>query len=175
MADVVQRPAFSVAEVERQRAARLGDLAAQRGDAAAVAAVAGHAALVVAGDIGLADLKALAAAQFGAWPQAGHVPAMPGTPAPTAARVVLVDKPGAGQAALRITSMGDAPLSAQELDKARNALVLALPGQFDTNRPSAPAWPTVSFLACRPTITRACRPGSARSTRPACTPWRAST
>jgi zinc protease len=254
MADVVQRPAFPLAEVERQRAARLGDLTAQRDDAAAVAAVAGHAALygprhpygygqlgtepalrattrdaianfwrrhyvpgnaalVVAGDIRLADLKALAAAQFGAWPQAEHVRAMPGTPAPAPARVVLVDKPGAGQAALRITSLGaarstpdyaalevmnaalgglftsrinrtvreekgysygmfsqfrydrtpgpfvvagsvradatgpavaailaevrgmrDAPLSASELDKARNALVLSLPGQFDTNQ-----------------------------------------
>jgi zinc protease len=254
MADVVQRPAFPVAEMERQRAARLGDLTAQRDDAAAVAAVAGHAALygprhpygygqlgtepalrattrdaianfwrrhyvpgnaalVVAGDICLADLKALAAAQFGAWPQAEHVRAMPGTPAPAPARVVLVDKPGAGQAALRITSLGaardtpdyaalevmnaalgglftsrinrtvreekgysygmfsqfrydrtpgpfvvagsvradatgpavaailaevrgmrDAPLSASELDKARNALVLSLPGQFDTNQ-----------------------------------------
>jgi len=149
LADVVQRPAFPVAEVERQRAARLGDLTRQRDDASAVAAVAGHAALygprhpygygqlgtepalrdttrdaiasfwrrhyvpgnaalVVVGDIRLAALRTLATAQFGAWPQAENVPVMPGTPAPTPARVVLVDKPGAGQTALRITSLGAA-------------------------------------------------------------------
>jgi zinc protease len=149
LADVVQRPAFPTAEVERQRAARLGDLAQQRDDAASVAAVTGaaalygprhpygygqlgtepslrattrdaiatfwrrhyvpgNAALVVSGDIRLADLKALAARQFGAWPAQDGIPVMPGTPAPTSARVVLVDKPGAGQTALRITGPGAA-------------------------------------------------------------------
>jgi zinc protease len=147
LADVVQHPAFPVAEVERQRAARLGDLAQQRDDAAAVAAVTGHAALygprhpygygqlgtepalrettreaiatfwrrhyvpgnaalVVVGDIRLAELKSLAMARFGAWPAEENVPVMPGTPVPTPARVVLVDKPGAGQTALRITTLG---------------------------------------------------------------------
>jgi zinc protease len=149
LADVVQHPAFPIAEVERQRAARLGELAQQRDDAAAVAAVAGHAALygprhpygygqlgtepalrettrdaiagfwrrhyvpgnaalVVVGDIRLAELKTLAAAQFGAWPEAEHLPVMPGTPVSTPARVVLVDRPGAGQTALRITALGAA-------------------------------------------------------------------
>ena len=45
LADVTQHPAFPVAEVERQRAARMGDLSQQRDDAASVAAVAGAAAL----------------------------------------------------------------------------------------------------------------------------------
>jgi len=254
LADVVTHPAFPVAEIERQRAARLGDLTRQRDDAAAVAAVTGaaalygprhpygygqlgtepalrdttrddiatfwrrhyvpeNAALVVVGDIRLDELKTLAAARFGAWPQAEHLPAMPGTPVPTPARVVLVDKPGAGQTALRITSLGaprstpdyaalqvmngalgglftsrinnivreekgysygmfsqfrydrtpgpfviagsvrsdatgpavaailaevrrmqEAPLSKGELDNARNAQVLSLPAQFDTNQ-----------------------------------------
>ena len=254
LADVVQHPAFPVAEVERQRAARMGDLSQQRDDAAAVAAVAaaaalygprhpygygqlgtepslrattreaiatfwrrhyvpGNAALVVVGDIRLADLKALAALHFGAWPQSENIPVMPGTPAPAQARVVLVDKPGAGQTALRLTTLGAArstpdyaalqvmnaalgglftsrinnlvreekgysygmfsqfrydrtpgpfviagsvrsdatgaavaailaeveamaaaPLSQQELDNARNAQVLSLPAQFDTNQ-----------------------------------------
>jgi zinc protease len=254
LADVVQHPAFPVAEVERQRAARMGDLSQQRDDAASVAAVAAaaalygprhpygygqlgtepalrattreaiatfwrrhyvpaNAALVVVGDIRLAELKALATIHFGAWPQSENIPVMPGTPAPTAARVVLVDKPGAGQTALRITTLGAArstpdyaalqvmnaalgglftsrinnivreekgysygmfsqfrydrtpgpfviagsvrsdatgaavaailaevramaaaPLSQQELDNARNAQVLSLPAQFDTNQ-----------------------------------------
>jgi zinc protease len=254
MADVVQHPAFPVAEVERQRAARIGDLSRQRDEAGAVAAVAGaaalygprhpygygqlgtepalrdttrndiagfwsrhyvpgNAALVVVGDIRLADLEKLAAAQFGAWPQAEQLPVMPGAPVSTPARVVLVDKPGAGQTALRITSLGaarstpdyaalqvmngalgglftsrinnkvreekgysygmfsqfrydrtpgpfiiagsvrsdatgpavaailaevramqDAPLSKAELENARNAQVLSLPAQFDTNQ-----------------------------------------
>jgi zinc protease len=45
LADVVQRPAFPVAEVERQRASRMGDLMQQRDDPAAVAAVAAAGAL----------------------------------------------------------------------------------------------------------------------------------
>jgi zinc protease len=147
LADVVQHPVFPIAEVERQRADRLGDLLLQRDDASAVAAVAGHAALygprhpygygqlgtepslrettrdaiaqfwrrhympgnaalVVVGDVRLAELKTLAAARFGAWTAAENVPVMPGTPDPTSARVVLVDKPGAGQTALRITTLG---------------------------------------------------------------------
>lgn len=149
LADVIQHPAFPVAEVERQRAARLGDLARQRDDAAAVAAVAGatalygprhpygfgqlgtepalrettrdavaafwrrhyvpgNAALVVVGDIRLDALRALATTLFGAWPAAETIPVMPGAPAPTSARVVLVDKPGAGQTAVRVTSLGAA-------------------------------------------------------------------
>ena len=45
LADVAQHPAFPTAEVERQRAARLGALTQQRDDPAQVAAVAAASAL----------------------------------------------------------------------------------------------------------------------------------
>ncbi|MCA1856857.1 insulinase family protein [Massilia oculi] len=45
MADIVQRPAFPIAEIERQRASRVGDLVQQRDDPEAVAAVAALGAL----------------------------------------------------------------------------------------------------------------------------------
>jgi zinc protease len=143
LADVVQHPAFPTAEIERQRAARLGELAQQRDDPALVAAVASNAALygprhpygygqlgtegairattrddvarfwqrhyvpagaalVVSGDIPLDELRALATARFGAWPRAEGAPAVPGDPVPTRARLVVVDKPGAPQTALRL-------------------------------------------------------------------------
>jgi zinc protease len=146
LADVVQHPAFPSAEVERQRASRLGDLSAQREDPEAVAAVAAagalygarhpygygqlgtepairdatrddlyqfwrrryvpeNAALVVSGDISRADLKALAEARFGAWPAAEAPATAAGEPEPTRARLVVVDKPGAPQTALRVSSI----------------------------------------------------------------------
>jgi zinc protease len=149
LADVVQRPAFPTAEVERQRASRLGDLVRQRDNPGAVASVAaagalygdvhpygygqlgtepalrtttrndlhafwrrhyvpGNAALVVAGDISRSDLKALAEERFGGWAGAEAIPAMPGDPATTRARLVLVDKPGAPQTALRVTGIAAA-------------------------------------------------------------------
>jgi zinc protease len=68
----------------------------------------GNAALVVTGDITQAQLKDLAEAAFGAW-QGGPVTAPAAAAiAPTRARLVLVDKPGAPQTALRITGMGPA-------------------------------------------------------------------
>jgi zinc protease len=146
LADVALHPAFPMAEIERQRAARLGELARQRDDPAHVAAVTsvgalygphhpygygqlgtedairgvdrddllafwrrhyrpGNAALIVAGDITLDALRALAAARFGAWPRGAggpFAPVLPGDPAGTAARLVVVDKPGAPQTALRL-------------------------------------------------------------------------
>jgi zinc protease len=149
LADVVQRPAFPSAEVERQRASRLGDLMRQRDEPAAVAAVAaagalygaqhpygygqlgtepairdtarddlqafwrrhyvpGNAALVVSGDITRDELKALAEARFGAWKRAEPAPVAPGEPAGTRARLVLVDKPGTPQTALRVSAIAAA-------------------------------------------------------------------
>jgi zinc protease len=149
MADVVQHPAFPNAEVERQRASRLGDLTQQRENPEAVAAVAGagalygaghpygygqlgtepsirtttrddlvgfwrrhyvpeNAALVVSGDIARAELKALAEASFLGWPRAGSSPTRAGTPGTTPARLVVVDKPGTPQTALRVTTIGAA-------------------------------------------------------------------
>jgi len=146
LADVVQRPAFPSAEVERQRAARLGDLMRQRDEPALVAAVAAagalygprhpygygqlgteqairavtrddlarfwrrhylpsNAALIVAGAITRDELQTLAAARFGAWPRGGAEPAALDDAAASKARLVIVDKPGAPQTALRVTAL----------------------------------------------------------------------
>jgi zinc protease len=67
--------------------------------------VPANAALVVSGDISLDELKALAQSRFGAWPKAEAPGDEPGKPAPTQARLVMVDKPGAAQTALRVTSI----------------------------------------------------------------------
>jgi zinc protease len=146
LADVVQHPAFPTAEVERQRAARLGELTRQRDEPARVAAVAAagalygprhpygygqlgtepairattrddlagfwrrhyvpsNAALIVAGSITRDELRVLAEARFGAWPRAvAPVPEL-GQPAGSKARLVIVDKPGAPQTALRVTTL----------------------------------------------------------------------
>jgi zinc protease len=144
LADVAQHPAFPTAEVERQRAARLGELTQQRDDPARVAAVAAagalygprhpygygqlgteqairsttrddlvqfwrrhylpaNAALIVSGAITRDELRALAEARFGAWPRAQPAPATPGDADGSKARLVMVDKPGAPQTALRVT------------------------------------------------------------------------
>lgn len=149
MTDVVLRPAFPTAEVERQRASRLGELAQLRDDPERVAAVAaagalygarhpygygqlgtegairattrddlmnfwrrhyvpGNAALVVSGDITRAELKALAESKLLGWTRAEVPPLLPGRPATTRARLVVVDKPGAPQTALRVTTIGTA-------------------------------------------------------------------
>lgn len=146
LADVVQHPAFPTAEVERQRAARIGALTQQRDNPEAVAAVASagalygakhpygygqlgteqairavtrdnlyqfwrrhyvpaNAALIVSGDITLDDLRALATARFGGWPRMLPSPVLMGDPEGTRARLVMVDKPGAPQTALRVTQL----------------------------------------------------------------------
>jgi zinc protease len=147
MADIVLRPAFPNAEVERQRADRIGELIQQRDDPESVAAVAaagalygskhpkgygqlgtepairavtrddlvdfwrrhyvpGNAALVVSGDIARGELKALVESRFAAWQRADVPDGGAGEPAGTRARLVLVDQPGAVQTALRVTSIG---------------------------------------------------------------------
>ena len=147
MADIVLRPAFPNAEVERQRADRIGELIQQRDDPESMAAVAaagalygsghpkghgqlgtepairavtrddlvdfwrrhyvpGNAALVVSGDIARGELKALVESRFAAWARADVPDGDAGEPAGTPARLVLVDQPGAVQTALRITSIG---------------------------------------------------------------------
>ncbi|PZP33791.1 MAG: peptidase M16 [Roseateles depolymerans] len=67
-----------------------------------------RAALVVAGDLGEAELRALVEPLFGGWHGEGAAaPATPLPPArPVAARTVLVDKPGAPQTALAIVAPG---------------------------------------------------------------------
>jgi len=70
--------------------------------------VPNNAALVVAGDISMGDLRARAEKAFGAW--ARGAPARPalGTPETTSARVVIVDKPGTPQTQLRVAGIGAA-------------------------------------------------------------------
>src|SRR5471032_3017315 len=146
LADVVQHPQFPQAEVERQRASRIGELAQQRENAGAVAArveaaalygpkhpygniqlgteaalkattradlqafwqqhyVPNNAALIVSGDIGEAELKTLAEAKFGAWKAGTVAPSVNATPQTTRARLILVDKPGAPQTAVRLSTI----------------------------------------------------------------------
>ena len=92
--------------------------------------VPNNAALVVAGNITQAELKALAEKTFGAW-QRG-TPAAPalGAPATTSARVVIVDKPGAAQTQLRVATIG-AARSAPEYP-AIEVMNMALGGLFSS-------------------------------------------
>jgi zinc protease len=147
LADVALHPSFPTAEVERQRASRIAELAQQRGEPELVASVAAvgalygsshpygygrlgtekairdttrddlvefwrrhyvpaNAALVVVGDITSDEVRAVAEPRLRAWPLAEVPTADPGAPQTTAARVVIVDKPGAAQSALRVTTIG---------------------------------------------------------------------
>ncbi len=149
VADIVQRPSFPAAEIDRQRAARLGQLVQQRENAGALAAkivatvlygeghpygytelgteasvkavnrdqmmafwrqnfVPNNAALVVAGDISMPELRGLAEKAFGGW-QRG-TPAQPALATPTIsqAKIVIVDRPGAPQTQLRVVTLGAA-------------------------------------------------------------------
>lgn len=67
-----------------------------------------RSALVVAGDLTEAELRALVEPLFGAWKPAGEAaPVQPLPPArPVAARTVLVDQPGAPQTALAVVAPG---------------------------------------------------------------------
>jgi zinc protease len=68
--------------------------------------VPNNAALVVSGQVTVADLKPLVEKAFGDW-QTG-TPASPalGEPVTTKSRLVIVDKPGAPQTQLRVSSIG---------------------------------------------------------------------
>ena len=74
--------------------------------------VPNNAALIVAGDITMAELRPLAEKAFGAW-QRG-TPARPAltTPANVGSKVVIVDRPGAPQTQLRVAMIGAARSSA---------------------------------------------------------------
>lgn len=67
-----------------------------------------RAALVVAGDLTEAELRALIEPLFGAWKGEGTAPAVQPLPQPKpiAARTVVVDKPGAPQTALAVVAPG---------------------------------------------------------------------
>ncbi|MFT5535576.1 MAG: zinc protease [Candidatus Paceibacteria bacterium] len=68
--------------------------------------VPGNAALVVSGDITREALKALAETRFGEWKGAPGEQAALGPVQPTSARLILVDKPGAPQTAIRVATLG---------------------------------------------------------------------
>ena len=68
--------------------------------------VPNNAALVVAGDITMPELRALAEKAFGAWERGSPSRSQLGAPSMTAARVVIVDKPGSPQTQLRVAGIG---------------------------------------------------------------------
>ncbi|MDA1183742.1 MAG: pitrilysin family protein [Acidobacteria bacterium] len=171
MADVVLRPSFPAAEVERQRTSRLGDLVQGRDNPGQVAAevmasalygprhpygyteigtesslrgltrddmvafwqrhfVPGNAALVVAGDISMAELRVLADKAFGTWEGEAQAPVTLGAPKTTTARVIIVDKPGAPQTQLRLAGIGAARSSPDF--RALQVMNMALGGLFSS-------------------------------------------
>ena len=68
--------------------------------------VPNNAALVVAGSISKNELKTLAEKAFAGWKPGTPVQPQMGNPATTAARLVIVDKPGAPQTQLRVITIG---------------------------------------------------------------------
>jgi zinc protease len=92
--------------------------------------VPNNAALVVAGDITMAELRPLAEKVFGGW-QRG-TPAMPSlaAPAATQARILIADRPGAPQTQVRVAAIG-APRSVPEFH-AIQVMNTALGGLFSS-------------------------------------------
>jgi len=70
--------------------------------------VPNNAALVVAGNIGADELRELTERTFGGWQRGEPVTPAVGEPGTTAARVVIVDKPGAPQTQLRVARIAAA-------------------------------------------------------------------
>jgi len=70
--------------------------------------VPNNAALVVAGDISMAELKPMLEKTFGAWQKGSVPPLQAGSPETTKARIVVVDKPRAPQTAIRVAAIGAA-------------------------------------------------------------------
>ena len=66
----------------------------------------GNSALVVAGDLTPAELRGLAMKYFGDWKGEAKRGAPPAAPESGARRIVIVDKPGAPQTALRVGQVG---------------------------------------------------------------------
>ncbi len=92
--------------------------------------VSNNAALVVAGDISMNELKPLAEKAFGAWTMGAPARAALGNPQTTAARVIIVDKPGAPQTELRVVGIG-APRSSPDF-QAIQVMNTALGGLFSS-------------------------------------------
>ena len=70
--------------------------------------VPNSAALVVAGDISMSDLRARAEKAFGAWARGTPVRPVLGAPDTTRAKVIVVDMPGTPQTQLRVAGIGAA-------------------------------------------------------------------
>jgi zinc protease len=70
--------------------------------------VPNNAALIVSGQITVAELRPLVEKAFGDWQKGAPVQSAPGKPMTTAARLVLVDKPGAPQTQVRVAAIGAA-------------------------------------------------------------------
>jgi zinc protease len=68
--------------------------------------VPNNAALVVAGDISMAELRPLADKAFGAWQRGTPAAPVLTVPANTTSRIVIVDRPGAPQTQLRVAMIG---------------------------------------------------------------------
>jgi len=92
--------------------------------------VPNNAALVVAGDISMNELKALAEKAFGGWQKGSPAQPALGAPATTPARVVIVDKPGSPQTQLRVASIG-APRSSPDF-RPMQVMNLTLGGLFSS-------------------------------------------
>jgi zinc protease len=92
--------------------------------------VPNNAALVVAGDITMAELRPIAEKVFGAWQRGTPAAPMLATPAATQARILIVDRPGAPQTQLRVGAIG-APRSVPEF-QAMQVMNTALGGLFSS-------------------------------------------
>jgi zinc protease len=92
--------------------------------------VPNNAALVVAGDITMSELRGLAEKMFGTWGRGSPAPAQNASPAMTSARVVIVDTPGSAQTQLQVAGIG-AERSTADF-RALQVLNLALGGSFSS-------------------------------------------
>jgi zinc protease len=97
--------------------------------------VPNNAALVVAGDISMSELRALAEKAFASWQRGTPPRPAPGSPETTAARLVIVDKPGTPQTQLRVASIGAARSSPdfRALQVMNNALGGLFSGRINMN------------------------------------------
>jgi zinc protease len=68
--------------------------------------VPSNAALIIAGQITAAELRPMVEKAFGSWPRGTHARPAIAEPRTTAARLVLVDRPGAPQTQVRVASIG---------------------------------------------------------------------
>jgi zinc protease len=90
--------------------------------------VPNNAALIVSGDITRVELTALAQTSFGNWRSAKVDNLTPSVVRTTQARLVLIDKPGSSQTALRVTGIG--PDRKTPLFEALEVMNAALGGLF---------------------------------------------